>query len=58
MLLGHHLENIIYLPRQPIGRLCTRSESCGKGNAYEYIRGISDNPDRSVIDCYYSEFEK
>ena len=33
------------------GRALIRSEPYGKDDAYEYIRGIYDNLNRSVIDC-------
>lgn len=46
------------LNRAAGGRAHTRSESCGKGGAYEYIRGIYDNPYCRVISCCDSEFEK
>lgn len=53
-----HHDNIICLTRQPIGRLCTRSESCGKGYTYEYIRRIHDNSDHRSFNRCNSESEK
>ena len=40
------------------GRALIRSEPYGKDDAYEYIRGIYDNLNRSVIDCSNSGYEK
>ena len=40
------------------GRALIRSELDGKDDAYEYIRGIYDNLDRSVVDCSNSKYEK
>ena len=36
------------------GRALIRSEPYGKDDAYEYIRRVYDNLDRSVIDCFNS----
>ena len=40
------------------GRALIRSEPYGKDDAYEYIRGIYDNLNRSVIDYSNSGYEK
>ena len=40
------------------GRALIQSELCGKDDAYEYIRGIYRNLNRSVIDCSNSGYEK
>lgn len=40
------------------GRALIRSEPYGKDDAYEYIRRIHDNLNRSVIDCCNSFAEK
>ena len=39
------------------GRALIRSELYGKDDAYEFIRGVYDNPDHSVIDCSNSKCE-
>jgi hypothetical protein len=40
------------------GRALIRSEPYRKDDAYEYIRGIFNNINRCVINCFNSEYEK
>ena len=40
------------------GRALIRSEPYRRDDAYEYIRGIFNNINRSVIDCINSKCEK
>lgn len=54
---GHSQPNNVFTQAAE-GRAGSRSESCGKGKAYEYIWGIYGHTGRSRINHLNSEFEK